>query len=459
MEGCRGSRTARVQIDFGKSCGTLRRLNGGNLGPRLLGSEEKLIADFASLEIPLTRLHDAPLANRGMRLVDIQHIFGNWKADPGNPDNYYFEQTDEYLRRILEAGSEVMYRLGTSIDHAKPRFYTAVPDDFDKWAEICIHIIRHYNEGWNHGFHWNIRYWEIWNEPDDHNCVNPSPMWAGSAEEYYRLYEVAAKRIKAEFPDLKVGGPSAYALDAVYSGRLEPDFLPDFFAHCRRTGTPLDFFSWHHYSGPRAPFDIIEEPVRARRMLDEAGFPETELHLNEWRYLEKWDQKDYWFGRNPPGGIKAAAHLAGTLIGWQDTPLDMGGFYTVGQGNSTWGLWALNERQKTFYAMKAFAELAHCRTRVASLCDTGNIHVAAAMDTTGNKRILLSDFETACEEISVELKDADPAGFKIYLLDGEHDLEPVLPVVEKGRLILPTLPGGFAVWLLCAGKPLADLPA
>lgn len=39
------------------------------------------------------------------------------------------------------------------------------PRDHDQWADICIHIIRHYNEGWANGFHLNLDYWHIWEEP------------------------------------------------------------------------------------------------------------------------------------------------------------------------------------------------------------------------------------------------------------------------------------------------------
>ena len=63
-----------------------------------------------------------------------------------------------------------------------------------KWAEICEHIIRHYNEGWADGFYYNIEYWEIWNEPDN------SQMWTGTPEEFYELYRVAANHLKSCFP-------------------------------------------------------------------------------------------------------------------------------------------------------------------------------------------------------------------------------------------------------------------
>ena len=56
------------------------------------------------------------------------------------------------------------------------------PADAAKWAAICVGIIRHYNEGWANGFHHGIRYWEIWNEPE-----NRPAMWTGTDEDYLAL--------------------------------------------------------------------------------------------------------------------------------------------------------------------------------------------------------------------------------------------------------------------------------
>ena len=71
----------------------------------------------------------------------------------------------------------MVYRLGISIEWGSKK-YTSLPLwDPQKWAEICAHIIRHYNEGWCDGFYYQISYWEIWNEPE-----NP-PMWQGTMED------------------------------------------------------------------------------------------------------------------------------------------------------------------------------------------------------------------------------------------------------------------------------------
>ena len=75
------------------------------------------------------------------------------------------------IAAIVNAGVEPYYRLGITIEHQayiKP-YHTFPPKDPEKWARICEHIIRHYTEGWADGYHYNIRYWEIWNEPEVQN--------------------------------------------------------------------------------------------------------------------------------------------------------------------------------------------------------------------------------------------------------------------------------------------------
>ena len=49
------------------------------------------------------------------------------------------------------------------------------------------HVVMHYNKGWANGFHYGIRYWEIWNEPDF------MPFWGGTPEEFRELYKTIAE--------------------------------------------------------------------------------------------------------------------------------------------------------------------------------------------------------------------------------------------------------------------------
>ncbi|MEI8244495.1 MAG: hypothetical protein WCI51_01625 [Lentisphaerota bacterium] len=432
---------ANLNIELNKFTGTeIRRLNGGNLGPQFSHYLPELEREFAELEIPLIRLHDAPWMNPGMRLVDIQHIFGNFKADAQDPDNYYFAQTDEYIRKILEAGSKVMYRLGTSIEHSRPKFFVFPPPDFEKWTDICINIIRHYNEGWNNGFHWNIQYWEIWNEPDGgkHCAPNPSLMWNGTAEQFCDLYEAASTRIKARFPKIKIGAASFRKLND------DPQFMQKFYERCRDKKLPLDFFSWHRYSGPNDPFGIINEPSQARKTLEAYGFKNTELHLAEWRYMHDWGDSDY-------ATVRAAVHAAATLCAWQDTSLDMGEFYTIGCNifdAKCWGCWNLKGKSNIYHAFKAFAELAHFPKRVSCASDTENFRILAGRDAGNGFAALITDYMTPDESIFLNIGNADLESIEVFLLDSDTKMGKIIPEISGRTIVLKTPKDNASLYLL-----------
>lgn len=437
-------KNGNVRIDFAKEQGEIRRLNGGNLGPRIYRPANQT-AEFKELEIPITRLHDVPLHNYGMRLVDVHHIFGNFKADAQDPDNYYFPPTDDYLKKIIAGGSQILYRLGTSIEHTERNYFAYPPADYEKWADICVNIIRHYNEGWNNGFNFRILYWEIWNEADG------GGMWNSTVEEYCKLYEAAAKKIKARFPYVKIGGP---AVCNIHNYSLE--WTKKFLAYCRDHHLPLDFFSWHNYNCD--PQFVIDDPQRARDLLDRYGYTDTELSLNEWHY---WDRsssdpsKNYINGRHNLVSARAAVHAMAVLTGWQDSPLDMGCFYTIGSldWTSSWGAWKQDDsKSKLFHAFKAFANLARHKKRVEASSDTKDVRVLAGFDDQGEGAAMISDFVTECAELSVKIEGADISGVQAFCLDEEHDMDPVSFKVKNGRIVLPTPAKESSVWLLTGLK-------
>ena len=436
--------TTEITLDYSKITGKIRPLNGGNLGPCIKPEDPVQRADFNKLEIPLTRLHDAPCTHGGMRLVDVQHIFGNWNADPEDPDNYYFDQTDEYIRRMVEDGTEIMYRLGTSIEHCEPHYYAFPPKDFEKWTNICLHIIRHYNEGWANGMHANIKYWEIWNEPDDSRCFAPKPslMWNGTAEEFFELYRISASAIKAEFPELKVGGAAFWKINPTF-GAGDNQFIDKFLAGCRDHNVPLDFFSWHSYGSKKNPFGINEEPFTARKLLDSYGFTDTELHLNEWHYVEKWDS--YFMHNGGLSTIQCAVHAAAVITAWQDTPLDMANYYTIGRGGlfSAWYPWG--EKNRIYYAFLALAAINRHAERISATNSTENIFVLAGKNASGKAAILISSFYAETDEIVL---NTEGRNFQVKVLDDTRNLEEIVCPVENGKLHIPANSGTPALWLI-----------
>lgn len=437
-------------VDFSQTIGKIKPLNGTNFWSRLWSARIHDLQDtVASAHFSTVRLHDIPLDNPGMRLVDYQHIFGNFKADATNPDNYYFDATDDYIKRILDGGSKVIYRLGTSIEHSAPdNYYAKDPADHKQFAEICAGIVRHYNNGWANGHEWNIEYWEIWNEPN----LRPQ-MWDKDFGAYCKLYVDVSKRLRKEFPTIKIGGPALTHAGA--------DLVEQFAKACREADAPLDFFTWHAYPG--TPEAVLHSPAQVRQILDKYGYTKTELHLNEWHYFPcSWseihgteggpERKLYW--RTCPSGmngIDAAGFVGFVLSRWQDTPLDMSNYYATNMSN--WGL--IDEDgyvRPTFYALAGFGELiANAPVRVAADQPEQYVSVLAGLGTKergqeGAKMIYVASWKQTRETIRIALKGVPESGTaKVKRLDSENKVKEETVGWTGGVLKLANQPGSFVL--------------
>ncbi len=113
---------------------------------------------------------------------------------------------------------------------------TSPPDDYGKWQwfieKFTAHCVERYGLD-------EVRQWffEVWNEPDLGGPSTPMGFWGGTMEDYFKLYEAAAKGIKAVDHMLKVGGPAT----------SNNKWIPEFRTFCRDNNVPLDFVSTHHY--------------------------------------------------------------------------------------------------------------------------------------------------------------------------------------------------------------------
>lgn len=391
--------TERILVDFSKELGPIKPLHGVNNGPFNWGGRANVSVLHQEAGIPWVRLHDVHWPSPDV--VDIPCIFPLFQADPDDPANYLFAQTDAYIKTIVDINEQIVWRLGVSIEHSG-YFHTHPPPDFAKWAKICINIIRHYNEGWAGGFHHNIRYWEIWNEPS-----NGKTMWSGTRDQYFQLYETAAKAIKAHDPNLKVGGPAI--------GNHKDPWVPALLAYCRDRKLPLDFFSWHCYTA--SPLAVKEAADRVRAMLDEYGFKQTESHLNEWHYLGGgWDRL------HPPdphkyvalreafaeiNGPEGAAFAATVLMLLPDSRLDVANYYTG--DTSRWGLFdEYGVPKKAYYAFRAFNELCKTPCRIECTGTTPDARLAVCAGMSKDRRtanILVSSLRGAEAELQLDLRN------------------------------------------------------
>ena len=429
---------SEVKINLSTPAGKIRKINGGNLGPSMIANSEDhpysdYGPDFAALNIPLTRLHDAPYENPGRRLVDIPQIFPNMDFDAEDPANYYFDHTDDYIKEILDCGTQVMYRLGVSIEHGRKRYWVDKPKDVKKYAAVCANIIRHLNYGkWN-GHHYNIRDWEIWNEPEnwDWEWENDLPVrrklprqFGGTIEEFNAFYCELASELKKLFPELKFGGPSHGS---------PRKYAADFLKYCKEHNAPLDFYSCHMYSDSVQKYkDLV---IDVRKMMDDAGFQTAELHLNEWHYHPP---RPRWFPKSDlktkrkfltryyieSKGLDSAAMLCAVMTAWQDTPLDMGGYYTTGTA-SGYGLYNMFDPSPSYYGLKAYGEIVRYPERIT--CETAEpVYTLAGCNEQGEYAALISAYRTNTGTGAVHISFDTPVRVtQVELLDEHNELEKV----------------------------------
>lgn len=410
--------------------GQIKPMNAANNGPI-----EANFEDYAALKIPYARTHDTALGEAyGGHCVDISLVFPDFNANVNDPRSYDFAVTDVMMKRMIEAGTKPFFRLGQSIEHQAKKYGIYPPKDYRKWARICEHIVRHYNEGWADGFHYDIEYWEIWNEPDldaDGRWKTDPRTWAGTQEEFNKFYVVASSYLKSRFPDLKIGGP-AFANILTYG--------PAFLDCVKQNNAPLDFCSWHIYH--RRPYRIGEEICKVRKLLDEKGFTQTESILNEWNFVRRWDEKDFYSERVRPS-VKAAAFVASVMCIGQHSPIDMLMYYDL-RPNTTWnGAFSpfVYDKLPVYYSLYSWAAIAELSNEVKVDCPESDLDYCAAIGQNNVLRLLVSRFN---EDRSLQMPEnvlvAVPDGYtlvSVKLLDSGHMYEAIDVEIKDGLLTIP----------------------
>lgn len=184
---------------------------------------------------------------------------------PGGSLRYDFTRIDVIYDQVLALGLRPVVELSfmpaaLARDPGQTVFaYHGIispPADWDEWHGLIrlltTHLIQRYGAE-------EVRRWafEVWNEP------NLVVFWPGTQEEYLRLYDEAARAIKAVDPRLRVGGPATAAGE--WAGKLA--------AHAVSAGVPLDFVSTHTYGN--LPTDL-------RPCLSQNGAGAIPIWWTEW---------------------------------------------------------------------------------------------------------------------------------------------------------------------------------
>ena len=408
-----------IKFDLSKKGGKFKTLNATNGGPRHRRyTNDQYISNFAeykAAKIPYSRNHDSGVEGiyGGPYSHDIMNIFPNFDADPYDPSCYDFACTDEAILTCLDAGTETFFRLGQTIEHQIKKHGTLPPKDFKKWAVICEQIIRHYNEGWADGFHLNIEYWEIWNEPDLDPDDSPNKRtWGGTKAQFFDMYEIAAKHLKSCFPNLKIGGPAL-------AWRIT--WAEDFLRTMQERNVPIDFFSWHFYcTGPKKIIDMAE---RIRGLLDKYNYKNAESILNEWNYVRGWTD-EFVYSLQTIHGIKGAAFVMSCISEAQKSDaIDMLMYYDTRPSsfNGAFDFYTAKPL-KGYYPFYWYGMFYDMEYEIPSENSVENVYTLCGVDKNGKLLAIVTyytDDDDAANK-TVNLDFGKSSNYEIYLLDKEH---------------------------------------
>ena len=213
---------------------------------------------------------------------------GVYKEDEkGNPE-YNYQYIDVLYDYLLSIGMKPFVELGfmpyALASGSQTVFWwkgnITPPKDYKKWGDLINNLVIHFTERYGSD---EVKTWyfEVWNEP------NLNIFWAGTQEEYFRLYEYTVHAIKEVNNEYKVGGPAT-------AGAA---WVPEMINFCYNNSISLDFISTHSYGVKQGYVDefgrrgtildkniwaVSGDVINSRKQILNSPMPNLELHYTEW---------------------------------------------------------------------------------------------------------------------------------------------------------------------------------
>jgi xylan 1,4-beta-xylosidase len=271
-----------IVADIGSTSGPVDRFFDLSVGSDYPGT---LIRDDSQAQLKLA------VDELGFRYIRFHAIFhdvletvrvenGKTVYDWTKIDQLYDDLLARHVKPFVELGftpealatsqNSIFYWHGNT-SHPKPA----------GWRDLVDSFVRHIEQRYGRD---EVRTWyfEVWNEP------NLSGFWEGADQKaYFALYDLTAKTVKAVDPALRVGGPAT-------AGAA---WIPEFLAHVKASGAPIDFVSTHTYGVQGgfldeqgesdtkldpSPDAIIGDVRRVREQIAASAFPGLPLYFTEW---------------------------------------------------------------------------------------------------------------------------------------------------------------------------------
>ena len=402
----------KIKVDFSKSIRPIGKLNGMNNGP--INTYTDRTPEFLDMGVDFVRFHETHACNT--KCIEIPFVFRDFDADENDPDNYYFEETDAVILGAVNAGIEVMYRLGMGTETPTPKIFVTIPKDWAKWARIVTHIMDHYNAGWANGYKLNVRYWEIWNEADLYE------YWPGTRESYIDFYCTVAPLLKAHDPENRIGTCGFALICDLGRNKTDVEFEPKensereaffrtFLRRVRDERIPMDFFAWHFYTKASAYVEVRMRVIDT--LLSDYGLlGKTEVINTEWNQVGGGDLNQTVLFHNAVGAL-------GSMIAMQHHGVTKAAYYDAEDRSGYCGLYKFDgTKLPHYFVMKAFKMLREGKTQVESGDASNNIRICASWNGK-NGAIILTN-EGQAEQIRLDVKNLPVCTVRYWTLDEGH---------------------------------------
>ncbi len=432
---------ATVKVDLSIETGSIKPMHGMCNGPVSYGADISSL--FREIGVPYVRFDETDTAISAYA-VDISRIFKDKNADPRDPWNYDFSYTDKYVAAAYNSGAEVIFRLGESFDRFGSGKEISLPENLDRFVEVCANVVRHYNSYWGEGFAYGIKYFEIWNH---------SLAYSKSSDASFELYRRVSSALKLTDPDINVGGMCFSDTSSVR----------EFLKYCKHRHIPIDFITLSLFGSDIS--ELKEKVGELAPLIHNLGYPNAEIVIGAWNFLDAESTSRYSVGRimsssgsefselrrktfESQSSIVGAAYALSFMIeASKIKEIGKACFYDAQPSLSPWC--SICDRfgnpQKPFYAFKAYGELFRAGREIYTVCEEQSGYASSgisAMAAAGKDGfyVLISSFDGCgivdlrIDSIPSEIYTAD-----IYMLDGVKNMDPAdsIPISgDKKRLIL-----------------------
>jgi len=272
-----------IDVDVGQVQGKLDRMFNLSVGAGR--ANEGLRADWQQQLAEIKK-------DAGFRYIRFHGLLtddmGVYRIDAQGKEQYNFQYIDSLFDYLLSIGVKPFVELGfmpsAMASGTKTIFWwkgnVTPPRDYDQWGRLVKALTQHWTDryGKQEVASW---YFEVWNEP------NLDGFWAGTQDDYFKLYAHAARAVKSVDPSYRVGGP------ATAGG----DWIPEMIAYADKNKVPLDFVSTHSYGVSQGFLDefgttgtvlnkdemaVTYDVLKNRKEIVASTKPKLELHYTEW---------------------------------------------------------------------------------------------------------------------------------------------------------------------------------